>query len=380
LVDPRSAAVVTLVTAVFLTVLITAALRARRRVNRWQLAMFIGGWLVLALALISPLHELAEERLSAHMLQHELLILLAAPLLALARPHMLLLSWVQINQRRRAARWMSRARLSMPAAWIIHTAALWIWHFPWLYDASVNQPMVHAAQHLSFFATAMLFWWSVLARRSNYGAAAIYVFLTAMHSGLLGVMLFLSPRLWYGSYAGRPGALEDQQLAGLIMWVPGGVALAITAMFLLWRWLNDLENRATARERLAIVTSHGSRALGLLAILTVAAFTLPACNDAKATAVALTGGNPDRGKDHIRKYGCASCHTIPGIVGADAVVGPPLTAIANRAYVAGHPNSPQHMIDWIRHPQNIRAPTPMPDMGVTEHDARDIAAYLYTLR
>jgi cytochrome c len=107
---------------------------------------------------------------------------------------------------------------------------------------------------------------------------------------------------------------------------------------------------------------------------------LGACGDPRPVAIALTAGSPQQGKEAIRKYGCWTCHTIPGVHGANGVVGPPLDKIANRAYVAGYPNSPEHLISWIRHPQKVRNPTPMPDMGVTEEDARDIAAYLYTLR
>jgi cytochrome c2 len=95
----------------------------------------------------------------------------------------------------------------------------------------------------------------------------------------------------------------------------------------------------------------------------------------------LTGGDPDRGRWALRKYGCASCHTIPGVKGAHGLVGPPLTRIASRVYLAGHlPNTPENMIRWVQHPRKVHPPTAMPEMGVTEPEARDIAAYLYTLR
>lgn len=94
----------------------------------------------------------------------------------------------------------------------------------------------------------------------------------------------------------------------------------------------------------------------------------------------LTGGRPSRGALAIRQYGCPSCHTIAGIPGADAVVGPPLNAIASRAYIAGVlTNSPTNMTRWIQHPQEVDPHTAMPEMGVTAADARDIASYLYTL-
>lgn len=101
----------------------------------------------------------------------------------------------------------------------------------------------------------------------------------------------------------------------------------------------------------------------------------------KREAAELTGGNPDRGIETIGHYGCAACHTIPGIRGATALVGPSLDRIASRSYLAGRiQNTPANMMRWIQHPQAIERGTVMPEMGVTDTDARDIAAYLYTLR
>jgi putative membrane protein len=365
-----------------LLVLLIAGACGRARAIAFQLMLCAAGGLVLAAALLSPLHELADRYISAHMLQHELLMVLAAPLLALARTQVLLLSSLPQRARRFAACAIGRLRMGMAAAWVLHSSALWLWHVPSFYDAAVQRPVFHAAQHLSFFGTALLFWSAVFQRRSGYGAAALYVFLTSMHSGVLGALLFLSPRLWYRSYAAQPGALEDQQLAGLIMWIPGGLILALTALLLLWRWLHHMEQRVAAGERLSPLGASAHR-LGLLVTLASglgAALVLTACNDPKAAAISLTGGNPDKGRAAIRNYGCATCHTIPGIAAANGVVGPPLTGVANRAYVAGHPNSAEQLISWIRDPQKVRSPTPMPNMGVSESDARDIAAYLYTLR
>jgi cytochrome c2 len=98
-------------------------------------------------------------------------------------------------------------------------------------------------------------------------------------------------------------------------------------------------------------------------------------------AAELTGGDPSRGIDRLGHYGCAACHTIRGVRGATATVGPPLDNIASRSYLAGRlQNTPANMVRWIQHPQAITRGTAMPDMGVTDADARDIAAYLYTLR
>jgi cytochrome c len=118
--------------------------------------------------------------------------------------------------------------------------------------------------------------------------------------------------------------------------------------------------------------------------LPLALLALAACGGGRekafADAAALTGGNPYAGREKARDYGCGTCHTIPGVPGANAVVGPPLTGIGGRMYIAGIlTNTPQHMVSWIMNPPAIDSATAMPNVGVTEKDARDIAAYLYAV-
>lgn len=123
---------------------------------------------------------------------------------------------------------------------------------------------------------------------------------------------------------------------------------------------------------------RGAVAAGCLAVSACGLF-----GDAPAMrhAAVLTGGDPHRGPARMRAYGCSSCHTIPGVPGARSEVGPPLGGIGRRMYVAGVlANTPENLVRWIRHPTQVDPNTAMPDMGVTEQDARDIAAYLYTLR
>jgi cytochrome c len=104
-------------------------------------------------------------------------------------------------------------------------------------------------------------------------------------------------------------------------------------------------------------------------------------NAAREQAVMLTGGDPDKGVSAIGRYGCGSCHEIPGIRAARGTVGPPLGRIAVRGYLAGRlSNTPANMMQWIQHPQHVERGTAMPELGVTEADARDITAFLYTLR
>jgi len=107
-----------------------------------------------------------------------------------------------------------------------------------------------------------------------------------------------------------------------------------------------------------------------------------ACTGREADVAALThGGNANHGKGLIRAYGCGACHTIPGVRGALSTVGPDLAGVASRAYVAGvTPNTPENLMRWIRNPQAVDDKSAMPNLDVSERDARDIAAYLYTLK
>jgi len=118
----------------------------------------------------------------------------------------------------------------------------------------------------------------------------------------------------------------------------------------------------------------------LLSLLLTAA--LVGCDDeANQTAIATVGGDPTHGRALMTAYGCTACHTVPGIHGANALVGPPLTSMASRGYVGGvMPNTPKNLITWIQNPTAVDGKTAMPNLHVTDKDARDIATYLYTLR
>jgi cytochrome c len=120
-----------------------------------------------------------------------------------------------------------------------------------------------------------------------------------------------------------------------------------------------------------------------IAILLVPLIPLCGCTGGKAVEpyIVATGGNAAHGKVLIRSYGCGACHTIPGVYGARGLVGPPLTNLGERTMVAGElPNSAANLMRWIQHPRAVSPRTAMPDLGVSSLDAKDIAAYLYTLR
>jgi putative membrane protein len=337
--------------------------------RRWAYAA--GGSTAAVIALAPPLGELSHHLLWAHMVQHELLMLVAAPLLVLARPPALLARAMPRAWRRGLLHAVAAIPMPPLATWALHGIAVWAWHLPALWSVAQSSWLGHGAQHASFVVTAALFWASVLGRRDGYGAAAAYVFATGLHTGALGVLLTLAPRPWYVADAAAAAAwgltpLEDQQLAGLVMWVAGGAGLAASGLALMGAWLRHAGRRA---ER--------SLTVGVIALACVA---VTGCDSARATASSFTGGDPERGRDAIRRYGCQTCHVIPGVQGASAVVGPPLTQLGRRGYVAGQSNTPDLLMRWIRHPQEIRPATPMPNVGVTEEDSRHIAAYLYTLR
>jgi putative membrane protein len=223
---------------------------------------FAAGWISLTLALISPLHPWGQVLFWPHMAQHEILMLISAPLLVLGQPMAVFLkalppAWA----RSLAAMGNSRGWLGVwqwitaPfVAWVIHGIALWVWHVPMLFEATLHSEFIHALQHLSFLFSALLFWWAVIhgQRRSlAYGMAVLYLFTTALHSGLLGAMLTFSTRPWYPTYAhtGPQWGLtpvEDQQLGGLIMWVPAGLVYVAVGLALFAAWLNESDRRTAS--------------------------------------------------------------------------------------------------------------------------------------
>jgi putative membrane protein len=360
-----------------------------RGVRTREVTAFGLGWLTLVIALVSPVHRLGEALFSAHMVQHELLMALAAPLLVLGRP---LVPWVWAlppTWRRRVGRLTSAAPfrkgwdgLTLPGvAWTLHAVAIWSWHLPALFQATLRSETVHALQHASFLGTGLLFWWTVLERRHGrlgWPGAVIALFTTAVHTGLLGALLTFSNRLWYPLYAPATAAwgltpLEDQQLAGLIMWIPGGMAYLIAALALLASWLKE---PGQVRPRIPV------HVLPMLLL----AMVMTACSHEAGDALSprqaaqLVGGDAARGRVALRQYGCGACHTVPGVVGADGLVGPPLAGIGGRAYIAGVlTNTPEHLVLWIVNPRGVDSLTAMPITGVGEREARDIATYLYTL-
>jgi putative membrane protein len=243
--------------------------KKRRVVGSWHVASFAAGWLIILLAIASPLHELAEQMFSAHMIQHEVLMVIAAPLLVLGRPVVMLWAlpraWrpgIKQVSRNRGVRGL-RATFSRPFdAWLLHAVVIWIWHLPALFDAALRSEAVHAMQHLSFVSAALLFWWTIVhpARRSERGISILSLFTTAVHTGVLGALMTFARAPWYSPYGERAASwgltpLGDQQLAGMIMWIPASVVYLVAALLAMRKWLGDSNWRTTPDDRHAYAIS-----------------------------------------------------------------------------------------------------------------------------
>jgi putative membrane protein len=211
----------------------------------------------LALALLSPLDALADRLFVAHMVQHMLLIMVAAPLLLLANPFAVMLwSWPR-GPRARIGRWFARAgalgrlgrAVTMPLiAWIGFAAVVWAWHVPEAYDAALSSRLLHDAEHLTFFAGAVLFWWPVIHPAPRVrppvssAVKVVYVVLAAFQTAALGLLLTLAPGPVYRAYATTTlpyglSALEDQVWGGIVMWAVGGLVDMLVVLALVHRSL-----------------------------------------------------------------------------------------------------------------------------------------------
>jgi putative membrane protein len=233
----------------------------RRPVDTWRARCFTAALVALGLALVSPLDALSSALASAHMVQHLLLLLVAAPLLALSAPSSAILRGSPLAVRRASGRWRRRLGLTHgnlgvlrhPATvWLLSVGVLWFWHAAAPYDAALDNEFLHLLEHASFLVTAVLFWQIVVgvrgAARVSGGLGVLLVFAMAMQSVFLSVLLTFARTPWYSGYARTTASwgldpLTDQQVAGVIMWIPaGGIYLAV-ALVLLVTWI-----RATERE------------------------------------------------------------------------------------------------------------------------------------
>jgi putative membrane protein len=355
-------------------------------IRRWEVASFAAGMATLVIALLSPLDWASDTFFSAHMTQHELLMIVAAPLIVLGRTLIAFFWALPEGQRQRVGEVLRRPWVSRPwrtasgpiVVLIIHGLVVWLWHIPALFEAALASEFVHGIQHLTFFITAALFFWALVYGRygkAGYGLAVLFVFATATHTTVLGALLTCAKAVWYPGHASRSIAvavdpMADQQLAGLIMWIPAAVIFLVIALVLFAAWVGESERRVARRGNAMV-------------FLVVALLAAQACSSARARdeAERITHGSVERGLTAMRQYGCGACHEVPGLRGGNGRVGPPLTHMASRTFIAGKlQNTPDNMMTWIMHPQMIVPGNAMPDMGIDAAHARDIAAFIYTLR
>ena len=246
--------------------------RTRGAAPVWRLSAYLTGLGCIVLALCSPLELLSELSFTAHMVQHQLLIMGAPPLLLLAEPFPIILWALPPRLRRRVGSLVTRPgpirrALSvltwMPVAGALYTITLFGWHYPPAYEGALRQPLLHDLEHLSFFGTAVLFWWPVvnpaprLRRLTSgvmYGARIGYLILATAQNTLLGGVLGLAERVFYPSYAAAPrllldwSAVDDQALGGGVMW-SGSHMFLIAVLVLLHRAMDAEGRKADARAR-----------------------------------------------------------------------------------------------------------------------------------
>jgi cytochrome c oxidase assembly factor CtaG len=254
--------------------------RPARSVDRWRTAAFVGGLGAILIALDSPVDELSDELFWVHMTQHILLIGVATPLLALARPWTRMWRGVPAELRLPLARSIARGPGWAPvrraaglaggalASWLIFNVNFCAWHLPVLYDAALHSPPVHALEHFTFFATALLFWTRVIESppwRSplTEPVKIAYLASTLVVGWVLAIVLALATSPLYSAYAAeatRPGqisALTDQQLAAGVMWVPGSLAYTVAIVLIAYRLLEPRQARRGGRSAKPLPTGVG---------------------------------------------------------------------------------------------------------------------------
>ncbi|HET7307425.1 MAG TPA: cytochrome c oxidase assembly protein [Gammaproteobacteria bacterium] len=399
----------------------------RRLLGPFRPVSFFAGILVLLFAVEYPLDALEHALFSAHMVEQLLLLLIAPPLLVAGRPVVTWMWAFDLRSQSRIARgwhrlglyaafeWLARPMVS----WLFMVAVLCFWHFPGPYDWALQHEWLHDIERLSFLGAAVGYWTIVTElygrrRALGYGATMIYVVSIGFVMALIAAILTLAPHALYAAHFHTTQAygltpLQDQHIAGAIMWIPSNMIHLVTLCALFYAWMREDKNGAnrvrtmipTAAVRCVVIVplvliglsgcgggsnDNGNDQNGITTIqLNSQSNVSASVNAAVAPKDAepwetIPGADPQRGAKLISHFGCGGCHTIPGIGNANGIVGPPLTRWSDRMIIAGFMrNRPSNLIPWIQNPQAILPGVDMPNMGITRKQAEDIAAYLYTL-
>ena len=235
--------------------------RSRSRVPTWRLVSAFAGIGAVGVALLSPVDRLAEDLFFVHMIQHLLLIKVAAPAVLLADPLPVVLWGLPAAARVRIGPLLARraplrvawqALTWMPVAWLTYALTLWLWHLPVAYEAALTHRLLHDAEHVAFFGAGLLFWWPVLAPaphlrpRVHPGARIVYLVLATFQEAGLGLVVTVVPWVLYASYALAPRVLalsaqQDQTWGGIVMWGAGGTIDMLVVLALLFRLLGRQE-------------------------------------------------------------------------------------------------------------------------------------------
>jgi putative membrane protein len=221
-----------------------------------EVAAFTCGMAFLIAAAAPRFHEAAERTLPAHMAQHVLLMVIAPPLLVLARPFPVFLFALPQRARSRVGRPLGRAgrrALSPPGvalAAILSALAFWVWHAPPAYDAAVRHESLHLLEHASLLSTSLLLWWTILEAAPHDTRASLRAMASAMAAGIqgsiLGLLMLASTSTWYDAYGQGATALSRQQAAGALMWGGTGGAYVLAVGVLLWRLLDRADQASSA--------------------------------------------------------------------------------------------------------------------------------------
>jgi cytochrome c oxidase assembly factor CtaG len=238
-----------------------------------KIVAFLPGMLLMFLALVSPLDELGDTYLfSAHMVQHLFLTIIGPPLLLLGIPEWLAKPLLHNRTVFRIAK-----ILTLPAvAFLIYNVDFWLWHAPPLYNATLENEGIHILEHLTFIGFGLLYWWPIFSPLKqglpplSFGGQILYLFLSGMPTVALGAGLTFLPPL-YAPYLTAPriwgiSAATDQQLGGLIMWIPGNILFIVIVSILFIRWMQEQEAKQIAKEAAEWNTldekmEHGSGAM-----------------------------------------------------------------------------------------------------------------------